>query len=165
MTYWDSSALVPLVVDEPSTGRMRELLSEDTDVTTWIWTRTEVISAIERRVREGQIPPLERRSVLDRLDELASGWDEITEILAVRSRANALLARHALRAADAGQLGAALQVQERTGQGLAFVTRDRRLALAAEREGFRVLEAADRSGVAAVDSSPASPTRRSGEGG
>jgi len=143
LTYWDSSALVPLVVDESSTARMREVLSADPGVTTWIWTRTEVISAIERRVRQGLILAPERRPVLGRLDDLAAGWDEVTEILAVRARANALLARHPLRAADAGQLGAALQVREQTGAGLPFVTRDRRLALAAEREGFEVLDVGD----------------------
>ena len=143
MTYWDSSALVPLVVDESSTGRMRKLLFEDPEVTTWIWTRTEVISAIERRVRQGLLPAPERRPVLDRLDDLAGGWDEVTEVLAVRTRANALLARHPLRAADAGQLGAALQVREQIGARLPFVTRDRRLALAAEREGFEVLDVGD----------------------
>ena len=141
MTYWDSSALVPLVVDESSTRRMRKLLSEDPEVTTWMWTRTEVISGIERRVRQGLISPPERRPVLDRLDDLAAGWDEIAELLAVRARANALLARHPLRAADAGQLGAALQVREQTGARLPFVTLDRRLAIAAEREGLRVLDA------------------------
>ena len=143
MTYWDSSALVPLVVEEPSTRRMRRFLSEDPEVTTWIWTRTEVIGAIERRVRQGLIPPPERRPALDRLDDLAGGWDEVAEILAVRARANALLARHPLRAADAGQLGAALQAREQTGARLPFVTLDRRLALAAEREGLRVLDAGD----------------------
>ena len=143
MTYWDSSALVPLVVEESSTGRMRKLLFEDPDVTTWIWTRTEVISAIERRVRQGLIPAPERRPVLDRLDDLAVGWDEVTEVLAVRARASALLARHPLRAAGAGQLGAALQVREQTGARIPFVTRDRRLALAAEREGFEVLDVGD----------------------
>jgi len=39
--------------------------------------------------------------------------------------------------------GAALQVREQTGAGLPFVTRDRRLALAAEREGFEVLDIGD----------------------
>ena len=94
-------------------------------------------------MRQGLILAPERRPVLGRLDDLAAGWDEVTEILAVRARANALLARHPLRAADAGQLGAALQVREQTGAGLPFVTRDRRLALAAEREGFEVLDVGD----------------------
>ena len=82
---------------------------------------------------------LQRREVRDRLDALAGHWDEVTDVLAVRSRALALLARHALRAADAGQLGAALLVQEHLAQPLAFVCLDRRLSLAAERESLRTL--------------------------
>ena len=49
---------------------------------------------------------MQRREVLARFDTFANNWEEVTGVLAVRSRANALLARHPLRAADAGQLGA-----------------------------------------------------------
>ena len=59
-------------------------------------------------------------------------------VLAVRSRANALLARHPLRAADAGQLGAALLVQEQLAGPLTFVCRDSRLLAAADVEGLRL---------------------------
>ena len=57
----------------------------------------------------------------------------------MRSRANALLARHALRAADAGQLGAALLVQEQIAGPLTFACGDQRLLSAADREGLRIL--------------------------
>lgn len=57
----------------------------------------------------------------------------------MRSRALGLLARHPLRAADAGQLGAALLVQEQLARPLTFVCLDRRLSLAAELEGLRVI--------------------------
>ncbi len=63
----------------------------------------------------------------------------MTELLAVRSRANALLARHPLRAADAGQLGAALLIQEQLAEALTFVCLDHRLSTAAERESLRVM--------------------------
>ena len=79
----------------------------------------------------------------DRLDALASEWDEITDVLAVRSRALSLLARHPLRAADAGQLGAALLLQDQLAGRLTFVSLDHNLSLAAEREGLRVLDPGD----------------------
>lgn len=60
-------------------------------------------------------------------------------MLAVRSRANSLLARHPLRAPDAGQLGAALLVHEQSAEPLTFVCLDRRLSSAAELEGLRIL--------------------------
>jgi len=138
--YWDASALVPLLVAEPDSELARTWLSEDHRVVTWVWTRTEIVGAIERRAREGSLSRRQRREVLGRLDSFARSWDEVTEVLAVRSRANALLARHPLRAADAGQLGAALLVQEQLAGALDFVCLDDRLCAAAELESLRVTE-------------------------
>ena len=139
MRYWDASALVPLVVSEPDSGLVRDWLTEDGFITTWAWTHTEITSAIERRAREGSLTRQQRRVVLDRFGAFARSWDEVTDVLAVRSRANALLARHPLRAADAAQLGAALLVQEQLAGPLTFVSLDRRLSQAAERESLRAL--------------------------
>ena len=138
MRYWDASALVPLIVAEPDSQRVRRWLSEDDRIVTWVWTRTEITSAIERRARDGLLSRPQRRNVLARFDVLAARWDEVADMLAVRSRANALLARHSLRAADAGQLGAALLVQEQLARPLTFVCLDSRLSLAAELEGLRL---------------------------
>ena len=140
MRYWDASALVPLVVAEPQSGRVRGWLSEDDGIVTWAWTRTEIVSAIERRTREGSLTRSQRRNTLDRIEAFSQSWDEVSDLLAVRARACALLARHPLRAADAGQLAAALLVQEQLGSGLAFVCLDQRLSLAAERESLRTID-------------------------
>ena len=139
MRYWDASALVPLIVAEPDSESVRTWLSEDDHIVTWVWTCTEIIGAIERRAREGLLSRLQRRDVLKRFNAFADSWDEVTEVLAVRSRANALLARHSLRAADAGQLGAALLVQEQLASPLTFVCLDQRLSSAAELESLRVI--------------------------
>ena len=138
MRYWDASALVPLIVAESDSEQARGWLAEDDHIVTWVWTRTEITSAIERRTREGLLSRRQRREVLARLGTLASGWDEVADVLAVRSRADALLARHPLRAADAGQLGAALLVQEQLAGALTFVCRDQRLLSAADVEGLRI---------------------------
>ena len=139
MRYWDSSALVPVIVDEPRSSLVRGWLAEDDQVVTWIWTRAEVVSAIERRRREGLLSRTDRRNVLGHLDAFASDWDEVADALAVRHRASGLLARHPLRAADAGQLGAALLVQEQLGSPLSFARFDERLSHAAGLEGFQIL--------------------------
>ena len=137
MRYWDASALVPLLVAERDTELVRSWLSDDDRIVTWAWTRTEIVGAVERRTREGSLSRSQRREVLRRLDAFARSWDEVIDVLAVRSRANALLARHPLRAADAGQLGAALLVQEQMAGVLDFVCLDRRLSSAAELESLR----------------------------
>ena len=139
MRYWDASALVPLIVSEPTSATMRSRLDEDSEIVTWVWTRVEIISAVERRTREGSLTRRQRREVLSRLNAFADTWNEVTEVLAVRSRAALLLARHPLRAADAGQLGAALLVNEQTASPLRFECLDQRLVGAAELEGLRVV--------------------------
>lgn len=139
MRYWDASALVPLFVDEPESERVREWFTEDDGVVTWVWTRAEIVSALERRCREVTLSRPERREVFDFFHALSAGWDEVSDVLAVRSRAELLLARHPLRAADAGQLGAALLIQNQFGGALPFVCLDERLSAAAELEGLRVI--------------------------
>ena len=99
----------------------------------------ELAGAIERLAREGRLSRSERRASLDRLLEIARDWDEAIDVAAVRTRALALLSRHSLRAADAAHLGAALWAADDEPSTLDFVCLDRRLAEAAEREGFRVL--------------------------
>ena len=137
MRYWDTSALVPLVVAEAQTQRMRSLLEEDPHIVTWAWTAVEFASAVERRARQGELTREQRRDALSRFAELAAVWDEVTDVLAVRRHALAVLARHPLRAADAAQLGAALAVAAEQAPPLGFVCLDDRLLDAAEREGLR----------------------------
>lgn len=140
MRYWDASALVPLIIAEPGSEAARKWLSEDDRIVTWAWTRVEITSAVERRTREQLLSRVERRAVLERFDAFAETWDEVTDILAVRRQAIGLLARHPLRAADAGQLGAALVLREQLTSRLTFVCFDEKLASAAELEGLRLAQ-------------------------
>jgi len=139
MRYWDASALVPLVAADAHTEDVRGWLRDDQTIVTWAWTRVEIVSAIERRSRDGQLTRAERRLALTRFDTMAGAWDEVTDILAVRARALPLLGRHPLRAADAAQLGAALLIRDELGTPPAFVCLDNRLAIAAEREGLPIV--------------------------
>ncbi|MCX6599391.1 MAG: PIN domain-containing protein, partial [Acidobacteria bacterium] len=66
-------------------------------------------------------------------------WAEVAPAAVVRARARTLLSVHALRAADALQLAAAITAAQGEPQRLPFVCLDDRLRLAAAREGFRVL--------------------------
>ncbi len=139
MRYWDASALVPLVIREPASEQVRDWLRRDPIVVTWAWTSVELVSTVERRSRLGDLDRAQRRACLDRFEEVARRWDEVVDLHSVRVRALALLARHPLRPADAGQLAAALLAAEDDPRTLPFVCLDERLAEAAEREGFRVL--------------------------
>jgi predicted nucleic acid-binding protein len=139
MRFWDASALVPLVVAEPSTAILRRLASEG-DMVTWCLSAVEISSAIERRTREGALTSAQRAVALETLVELSQIWTEITAVAAVRERAMRLLAVHALRSADALQLAAALVAAGDRPAGHEFVCVDARLATAAAREGYRLLQ-------------------------
>lgn len=139
MRFWDTSAIVPLVVREAATETVQNWLREDPDIALWGLTWVELVSAVERRVREGQIPSSTRQAILQRMARVAADAHEVSDIAAVRSRAIPLLARHPLRAADAAQLGAALLIADPDPSSLTVVVLDQRLAISAEREGLRVL--------------------------
>ena len=72
-------------------------------------------------------------------------------MLAVRRHAQAVLARHPLRAADAAQLGAALAVAAEQAPPLGFVCLDERLLDAAERDGLRPVDGTVRSALTLLE--------------
>jgi uncharacterized protein len=139
MRFWDTSALAPLIVDEPTTPTALEWLKEDPEIIIWGLTRLELVSAVERRVREGSIVSSLRQPALRRIARLADDAHEVMDLTAVRTRAMRLLARHPLRAADAAQLAAALLVSDPDPASLTIAVLDRRLADAADREGLLVV--------------------------
>jgi len=139
LRFWDSSAILPLLVPEPGTQLSQQWLKEDPEVVLWTLTRLELASSVERRAREGSLNRNDRVTVLRRAERIASDAHEVVDVAAVRARALTLLARHALRAADAVQLAAALIVADPDPSSLTMVVLDRRLADAAAREGLGVL--------------------------
>jgi len=139
MRFWDSSAIVPLVCAEAASTRCRVWLREDEAVLVWALTATEVISALTRRRRDGAMEPAVFQTGKQRLAQLETAWSEVTQVDAVRARARRLLESHALRAADALQLAAALVAVEERPAAIPFVTFDDRLGEAARREGFTVM--------------------------
>jgi predicted nucleic acid-binding protein len=138
MIFWDSSALVALLVAESDSDRRSEQLRTDPQLAIWWATPVECESAIQRRVRDGSLTPEQARAARDRLEELSSVWREVAPRGVVRALARRLLRTHPLRAADALQLAAALALQHAGSGQLCFATSDGRLAGAAEAEGLRI---------------------------
>ena len=139
MRFWDSSAIVPLVVEEARSKACRALWRTDRTVVVWALSRTEVVSALHRLSREGALASKELPLALRRLDRLARGWTEIEALDTTRERAERALAVHVLAVADALQLGAALVAMRDRPKHRSFVTADERLAAAARAEGFDVV--------------------------
>jgi hypothetical protein len=136
--FWDTSALVPLLLDQESTPEVRELLSEDPDMAAWWGTPIECVSAVAGLRREDRLTVDEEEQILELLRILRQSWLEVLPSEEVRDQAVRLLRVHSLRAADAMQLAAARVWAGPTARA-ELVTYDERLALAARLEGFRVL--------------------------
>ena len=141
MKFWDSSAIVPLVCRENATASMLRLYSRDMDILVWGLTRTEVLSALCRHARDGSLSQKSFGEAKAKLEDLEADWTENVDYEGVRERAGRLLAIHALSAADALQLAAALVAVEERTRGFHFVTLDEKLAEAAAKEGFSVIGA------------------------
>ncbi len=139
MKYWDSSALVALVVDEPRSAERRATIRRDPVIVTWWGSRIECASALNRLERDHRFEDEGLGRSLDQLGMLAASWLEIEPLEQVRRRATRLLRLHPLRATDALQLAAALTASGEDPQRLDLVSSDDRLSAAARREGFTVL--------------------------
>ncbi len=139
MKFWDSSAIVPLLLPEAPADKLFDLLEREPVMLVWWGTPVECASAVARREREGGLRVAEASAALERLRDLADGWQEILPGDAVRTTAQRLLRVHPLHAADSLQLAAAVVAADQERATLEFVSLDERLREAASREGFPVL--------------------------
>ncbi len=138
MNFWDSSAVVPLLVGEPSTAVVREILSRDRQMFVWWGTEVECVSTLARLDREG-IDLSILSTAFDRLASLREDWNEVAPGTSVRESAKRLLRVHPLRAADSLQLAAAWVLSDQEPVSVAVVSLDERLRDAARREGFPLM--------------------------
>lgn len=141
MRYWDASALVSLVVQQPQSAVVRAMLRQDTTIVTWWGTPVEIFSGLCRLQREKRFAATEIDTLRERFTRLASSLDTVIPSLPIRERALRLLRIHAIRAADALQLAAALQWCQELPALHAFICLDDKLSTAARNEGFQVFPA------------------------
>ena len=140
MKFWDASAIVPLLVAESATRSLQALANRDSDLLVWWGSQVECASAIARLERGALLDLKGAALAFDRLKLLADGWHEIEPSEIVRENALRFLRVHPLRAADALQLAAAFLAAERRPSTLEVVTLDERLADAARKEGFELID-------------------------
>jgi uncharacterized protein len=138
MRFWDSSAVIPLLVQEEQTSRRQAQLRDDPRMTVWWACRLECSSALNRLLRDGGLDEEGLARALGALEILTDGWYEVLPTSELRARAMRLLRVHPLRAADSQQLAAALIATLENPSTLPFLTDDERLREAAQKEGFTV---------------------------
>jgi len=139
MKFWDSSAIIPICVEEQRSNSVQAIAKEDGELTAWWGTPIECSSAFASIRRENRISSDEEQMLRARLDIIVGYWGEISASEEVRIIARRLLLRHPLSVADSLQLAAAIVWAGNRPEGLEFVCLDKRLREAAHVEGFTVL--------------------------
>jgi predicted nucleic acid-binding protein len=140
MKFWDASAIIPLLADEPTRLGLLAILDDDPEVIAWWGTSVEIASALARRERENLLSAAEVERGLATARALSDSWYEVLPTDAIRRIAERLLRAHPLRAADSLQLAAAIIAADHDSGTLDLVCLDVRLTAAARREGFKVLQ-------------------------
>jgi len=137
--FWDSSALVPLLIQQQSSLNVMQL-ARRFEVVVWWSTPIEVKSAFARLVRMAQISSTEFADAQVDLSDLRKSWQEVAPTDRLRSTAESFLDRFSLRAADALQLAAAYMWASSEPRGRTFLSGDRQLLDAARQLGFQAIE-------------------------
>lgn len=142
MNFWDASAIVALVANEPRAPIARQVLFVDGHVAVWWGTSVECVAALARKERETTTPVDsaagrdEAAERMRRLDALAAQWHEVDPNRRIKALARRLVRVHPLRAADGLQLAAAITLAEHEPARIGFLSFDAKLNRAASREGF-----------------------------
>jgi predicted nucleic acid-binding protein len=137
--FWDTSAIIPLLVEEIQSQRSDDLIELDPAIVVWWGTPVECGSALARQLREGALDMTAHTAATARLRQVGLRWVEVPPTDDVRNQALRILRMHPLRAADALHLAAALIASDFRPDQLEFVSYDARLSNAAALEGFTVL--------------------------
>lgn len=139
--YFDSSALVKRYVREDGTAWVRTLTHRRTGHQIFLGriTIVEVTSAVARRRAGGHISAAKATSLLSRFRKHVAGRYTILEITpGLLADAATLANKLELRAYDAVQLAAALELNRISQGGLVLVSADQALNDAARLEGLSV---------------------------
>ena len=137
IAYFDTSALIPLIIDEPSTDRCARLWDGADRVVSARLLYPEARAALARAERTRRISPRQHAAAIAELENLSGQIDHI-ELTARLARVAGDLAQvHGLRGYDAVHLAAAASALD--GQ-LVVVTGDVELAKAARSMGMAVAD-------------------------
>lgn len=139
MIFWDTSAIIPLCVNEPQSKAVKGILKKDSSMAVWWGSIVECHSAVARLRRDEVLKQSEEDQVRHLLAILANAWTEIDPSGDIRDLASRLLLLHPLRAADSLQLAAAIVWAGKTPRGHLLVCLDNRLRGAARKEGFALM--------------------------
>jgi predicted nucleic acid-binding protein len=136
--FWDTSALVPLCVQQQPSAAVQQLVQQY-EISVWWGTAVEMRSAFERLLRMGQLTAAEYAAAASRLGMLRRSWRELQPSEALRSKAEAFLMQYPLKAADSLQLAAAWTWCAGSAKSRVLILANGQLMAAARQVGFQVV--------------------------
>lgn len=140
ITYFDTSSVVPLVINEASTGLCNRIWNESSRVVCTRLLYPEARAALAKAARMGRIDQVQHRSAVVELDSIVTEIDHVELTAEVAQAAGELAEAHRLRGHDAVHLAAATTV---AGSDLVLVTGDSNLVAAAVSIGLAVANTSD----------------------
>ena len=135
IAYFDTSALVPLIIDEPSTDRCNRLWNEASRVVSVRMLYPEARAALARAQRMGRMTSAQLNAAVIELDAVTAEIDHLEVTAQLARSAGELAQAFGLRGYDAVHLAAATAIAD---SDFLFVTGDGDLAAAATAAGIAV---------------------------
>ncbi|MDQ0728906.1 type II toxin-antitoxin system VapC family toxin [Microbacterium sp. W4I20] len=145
IVYFDTSAFVPLLLQEPGTPVASRLWDEGLAVFSSRLIIVETAAAIAMSRRMGRVSPDQAEELGAACDELVSQLTLVEAAPTVVETAAELAGRHGLRGYDAMHLASVSMVLT---TGVLFASGDQRLLAAALAEGFETVDTSGRSASA-----------------
>ncbi len=140
IAFWDSSAIIPLIIKEDRTDQSIALFKKTKKMLVWEFTQTECFSAICKKEKNGDLSDLFLKEALHSMLQLSGLWNEISPLSALtKSLAKRIISAYGLKTLDSLQLATALVACQEDTKRLTFITYDKGLAKAALKEGFYVI--------------------------
>lgn len=137
IAYFDTSAVVPLIVAEASTDLCTRVWNESTRVVCVRLLYPEARAALARAERMGRLERTQLRDAVAELDSVITEVDHIEVSAGLARHAGELAESQGLRGYDAVHLAAAATVDD---DDLVLITGDSDLAVAAHAIGLTVLD-------------------------
>ncbi len=135
IAYFDTSAIIPLIINEPSSDRCNRVWNDSSRVVSVRLLYPEARAALAMAERMGRLTAKQRDAAVIELESTISEVDHIEVTEALARHAGELAQAHGLRGYDAVHLAAASAVAD---SDVVVVTGDADLAKAANSIGIAV---------------------------
>ncbi len=133
IAYFDTSAIIPLIINEPSSDRCNRVWNESSRVVSVRLLYPEVRAALAKAERMGRLSATQRAAAFVELETIITEVDHVEVTEALAHRAGELAQAHGLRGYDAVHLAAASAVAD---SDVVLVTGDADMANAANSIGI-----------------------------